>query len=60
VLLDLLTVTFLGGYSTKPIYFFGRPAFVLCAAGALGALFVAQFVKEHLLGSTGRASGSSR
>lgn len=29
VLLDLLTVTFLGGYSTKPIYFFGRPAFAL-------------------------------
>ena len=50
VLLDLLTVTFLGGYSTKPIYFFGRPAFALCATGTLSAIiFVAQFVKEHVL-----------
>lgn len=54
VLLDLLTVTFLGGYATKPIYFFGKPAFALCAVGSLsGAVFVAQFVKEHLLGSPG-------
>lgn len=50
VLLDLLTVTFLGGYSTKPIYFFGRPAFALCATGTLSAIiFVAQFIKEHVL-----------
>ncbi len=50
VLLDLLTVTFLGGYSTKPIYFFGRPAFALCTVGTLsGAVFVAQFIKEHVL-----------
>jgi glycosyltransferase involved in cell wall biosynthesis len=50
VLLDLLTVTFLGGYSTKPIYFFGRPAFALCATGTLsGIIFVAQFIKIHVL-----------
>ena len=50
VLLDLLTVTFLGGYSTKPIYFFGRPAFALCTVGMLsGAIFVAQFIKEHVM-----------
>lgn len=54
VLLDLLTVTFLGGYATKPIYFFGKPAFLLCLLGSLsGTVFVAQFVKEHLLGSPG-------
>lgn len=55
VLLDLLTVTFLGGYSTKPIYFFGRPALVLCTGGVLsGALFVAQFIRNHLLGIEGQ------
>ncbi len=54
VMLDLLTVSFLGGYSTKPIYFFGKPAIVLCAAGtALGLLFVTQFVKITLLGIPG-------
>jgi glycosyltransferase involved in cell wall biosynthesis len=50
VLLDLLTVSFLGGYSTKPIYFFGKPAIGLCAGGlAAAGVFVAQFVKSHLL-----------
>ncbi len=38
VLLDLITVKFLGGYGTKPIYFFGSMAMVLfacaCASGA--------------------------
>lgn len=54
VLLDLLTVTFLGGYATKPIYFFGKPAFALCLVGSLsGAVFVAQFIKEHILGIEG-------
>lgn len=49
VLLDLLTVSFLGGYSTKPIYFFGKPAIVLCSGGLLSAaVFVAQFVKAHV------------
>lgn len=54
VLLDLLTVTFLGGYATKPIYFFGKPAFALCGIGLLSAaIFVAQFIKEHILGVEG-------
>ncbi len=45
VLLDLLTVSFLGGYSTKPIYFFGKPAMFLSAAGfASFGLFVFEFV----------------
>ncbi len=38
VILDLITVKFLGGYGTKPIYFFGSMAMVLfacaCASGA--------------------------
>lgn len=55
VLLDLLTVTFLGGYSTKPIYFFGRPALVLCLGGlASGFVFVAQFIRNHLLDIPGQ------
>lgn len=54
VLLDLLTVTFLGGYATKPIYFFGKPAFALCGTGILAAtIFVAQFIKEHVMGVQG-------
>lgn len=54
VLLDLLTVTFLGGYSTKPIYFFGKPAMLLCTGGVLAAaVFVAQFIKGHILGHPG-------
>lgn len=52
VLLDLLTVSFLGGYSTKPIYFFGKPAIALCAGGLLSAgVFVAQLAKIHLFHS---------
>jgi glycosyltransferase involved in cell wall biosynthesis len=52
VLLDLLTLVFLGGFRTKPIYFFGAPAFALCAAGVLAALvFVAQFINQHLRNS---------
>lgn len=51
VLLDLLTVSFLGGYNTKPIYFFGKPAILLCSGGLTAAgLFVFQFVREHLMG----------
>lgn len=54
VLLDLLTVTFLGGYSTKPIYFFGRPAMALCIGGLVSAaIWLAQFIKEHVLGRPG-------
>jgi glycosyltransferase involved in cell wall biosynthesis len=49
VLLDLLTVSFLGGYSTKPIYFFGKPAIVLCSSGLFaGAFFVFEFVYSRL------------
>jgi len=45
VLLDLLTVSFLGGYSTKPIYFFGKPAMFLSLAGFSSAgLFAFEFV----------------
>ena len=45
VLLDLLTVSFLGGYSTKPIYFFGKPAIFLAGSGFSAAgFFVFEFV----------------
>ena len=54
VLLDLLTVTFLGGYSTKPIYFFGKPALFLCTGGILSAaVWLAQFIKGHILNHPG-------
>jgi glycosyltransferase involved in cell wall biosynthesis len=54
VLLDLLTVTFLGGYSTKPIYFFGKPALFLCVGGVASAgVFVAQFIKAHVFNHPG-------
>lgn len=54
VLLDLLTVTFLGGYSTKPIYFFGKPAILLCIGGLASAgVWLAQFIKAHVLGRPG-------
>ncbi|MBI2373895.1 MAG: glycosyltransferase family 2 protein [Deltaproteobacteria bacterium] len=39
VVLDLLTVKFLGSYGTKPIYFFGSLGFTLCTGGTLAALF---------------------
>ena len=49
VMLDLLTVTFLGGYATKPSYFFGKPGIALCSAGLLSAAaFVVQFVTRHV------------
>ena len=52
VLLDLLTVSFLGGYSTKPIYFFGKPAIFLCGSGFLAAgLFVFEFVYARVTGN---------
>jgi len=37
VLLDLVTVKFLGDYSTKPLYVFGGFGLVSCAVGTLGA-----------------------
>ena len=39
VLLDLVTVKFLGDYSTKPLYFFGGLGFVMCAGGIVTAAF---------------------
>jgi glycosyltransferase involved in cell wall biosynthesis len=39
VLLDLVTVKFLGDYSTKPIYFFGGLGFLMCAGGMLAAAY---------------------
>ena len=49
VMLDLLTVTFLGGYSTKPSYFFGKPGLALCGAGLVSAAaFVVQFVTRRV------------
>lgn len=35
VLLDLITVKFLGGYSTKPLYVFGSLGSLLCLAGVI-------------------------
>ncbi len=46
VLLDLVTVKFLGSYSTKPIYFFGGCGFA-CYAGA--ALCVADLVFRKIV-----------
>jgi glycosyltransferase involved in cell wall biosynthesis len=40
VVLDLITVKFLGDYSTKPLYFFGRWGFRLCTAGFLTGIAV--------------------
>lgn len=43
VILDLLTVRFLGGYLTKPIYFFGKLALLaLVAAGLAVAVAIVQ------------------
>ena len=48
VLLDLITVKFLGDYSTKPLYFFGGLGFALCASGIAAAGFVLfQKFAEH-------------
>lgn len=41
VVLDLITVKFLGGYGTKPIYFFGAMALILFAGASLCGAFVA-------------------
>lgn len=48
VLLDLVTVKFLGDYSTKPLYFFGGLGFAMCAAGTVAALYTLfQRFAEH-------------
>jgi glycosyltransferase involved in cell wall biosynthesis len=41
VILDLITVKFLGSYAAKPIYFFGGAGFFLMALSFLVTLFVA-------------------
>jgi glycosyltransferase involved in cell wall biosynthesis len=38
VVLDLMTVKFLGDYSTKPLYFFGRFGFGLCFLGTVAGI----------------------
>ena len=40
VVLDLITVKFLGDYSTKPLYFFGRWGFRLCTLGVISGIAV--------------------
>jgi glycosyltransferase involved in cell wall biosynthesis len=48
VVLDLITVKFLGDYSTKPLYFFGGLGFGLCGAGIAAAAFTLfQKFAEH-------------
>ncbi len=48
VLLDLITVKFLGDYSTKPLYFFGGLGFAMCAAGIVTAAYTLfQRIAEH-------------
>jgi hypothetical protein len=37
VLLDLVTVKFLGDFSTKPLYLFGKLGALLCGAGTVAA-----------------------
>jgi len=49
VLLDLITVKFLGDYSTKPLYFFGGLGSVLCLAGVIAA--VVTLVQKYTLGA---------
>lgn len=46
VLLDLITVKFLGDYSTKPLYMFGRPGLLCCFLGMIAA-GVALFQKYY-------------
>ena len=49
VLLDLVTMKFLGDYSTKPLYLFGGLGFVLCSAGVVVAAYTLfQKYFEHI------------
>jgi glycosyltransferase involved in cell wall biosynthesis len=49
VLLDLITVKFLGDYSTKPLYFFGGLGFSLCFVGIVAAgLTLFEKFAEHV------------
>lgn len=47
VLLDLITVKFLGDFSTKPIYFFGGVGFSFMAVASLITVFV--FCQKYIL-----------
>src|SRR3712207_2802675 len=40
VILDLMTVKFLGDYSTKPLYLFGRYGFLMCFLGVVAGVIV--------------------
>jgi glycosyltransferase involved in cell wall biosynthesis len=51
VLMDLVTVKFLGDFSTKPLYFFGKTGALFCLAGTLVAaltLYEKYFTAEHV------------
>lgn len=52
VMLDLVTVTFLGSYVTRPLYFFGKIG-AICAALASGLLVVALGQKFGYMGQPG-------
>lgn len=54
VLLDLITVKFMGDYLAKPIYFFGKLAMVFMVIAAL-SLFVAVLQKFNILTEHGEA-----
>jgi hypothetical protein len=49
VVLDLMTVKFLGDYSTKPLYLFGKWGFILCSLGVLfgGVTLVQKFLNPE-------------
>lgn len=49
VLLDLVTMKFLGDYSTKPLYLFGGLGFVMCASSVLVAGYTLyQKIVDHV------------
>ncbi len=48
VVLDLLTIKFLGDFSTKPLYFFGGTGMVLVSIGAVAALVTA--IEKYVYG----------
>jgi glycosyltransferase involved in cell wall biosynthesis len=54
VLLDLTTVKFLGDYSTKPLYFFGRFGMILCLLGVLAG--VVTIVEKLIMGAYAHAN----
>jgi glycosyltransferase involved in cell wall biosynthesis len=54
VVLDLTTVKFLGDYSTKPLYFFGRFGIILCLLGVLCG--VVTIVEKLIMGAYAHAN----